>query len=151
MNFYSSKFSHAQNFLTCISFLMSMLSPKNKKTKSSNFSFIFPLIHTEQFGWEFQKIIFYRVHRLWNEIFRKIRYNLPCYYYRGNVYTTSCKKKSKPEEETRGKIKLFRSQNVMFQRNLSRIRREIIWNRKKKIARGVVHINFGGKFQVGPF
>ena len=48
------------------------------------------------------------------------------YYYWGNVYTTSCKKKSKPEEETRGKIKLFRSQNVMFQRNLSRIRREII-------------------------
>ena len=27
---------------------------------------------------------------------------------------------------TRGKIKLFRSQNVIFQRNLSRIRREII-------------------------
>ena len=53
------------------------------------------------------------------------------YYYKGNVYTTSCKKKSKPVI-TRGKIKLFRSQNVMFQRNLSRIRREIIWNRKKK-------------------
>lgn len=47
------------------------------------------------------------------------------YYYKGNVYTTSCEKKSKPVI-TRGKIKLFRSQNVMFQRNLSRIRREII-------------------------
>lgn len=47
------------------------------------------------------------------------------YHYKGNVYTTSCKKKSK-SVMTRGKIKLFRSQNVMFQRNLSRIRREII-------------------------
>lgn len=64
------------------------------------------------------------------------------YYYKGNVYTTSCEKKSKPVI-TRGKIKLFRSQNVMFQRNYLKS--------EKKIARGVVHINFGGKFQVGPF
>ena len=56
------------------------------------------------------------------------------YYYKGNVYTTSCKKKSKPVI-TRGNIKLFRSQNVKFQRNLSRIRREIIWNRKKNCTR----------------
>lgn len=133
MNFYSSKFSHAQNFLTCISLLMSMLSPKNKKTKSSNFSFICPLIHTEQFWWEFQKVFF--IACIGFEMKFLGRLGIIChvaYYYKGNVYTTSCKKKSKPVI-TRRKIKLFRSQSVLFQRNLSRIRREIIWNRKKKL------------------